>query len=313
MSYPGISFTGATVREVVTDAGAQDACIRALGETYPNIAALTPMDLSVEAEAFGCRITFHDDEVPTVAEPLLQTAADDDKLEVPGVGAARTAVYLDAAGRLSDHFTDRPTFAGMIGPFSLAVRLRDMTQVMIDLMLDPDRVVALLEKCAEFQTRYAQAFKDSGASGVIMAEPAAGLLSPEQCDEFSSRYIKRIVEAVQDDSFIVILHNCGQVTRSIPSMIETGVRCIHVGNAVKMLDILPQVAEEVLVFGNVDPARVFRNGTKDQVYSTSKDLLDATGDYPNFVLSSGCDIPPGTPLENINAFYRALNDFNTRN
>jgi uroporphyrinogen decarboxylase len=229
------------------------------------------------------------------------------------VGAARTAVYLDAAGRLSDHFTDRPTFAGMIGPFSLAVRLRDMTQVMIDLMLDPDRVVALLEKCAEFQTRYAQAFKDSGASGVIMAEPAAGLLSPEQCDEFSSRYIKRIVEAVQDDSFIVILHNCGQVTRSIPSMIETGVRCIHVGNAVKMLDILPQVAEEVLVFGNVDPARVFRNGTKDQVYSTSKDLLDATGDYPNFVLSSGCDIPPGTPLENINAFYRALNDFNTRN
>ena len=32
--------------------------------------------------------------------------------------------------------------------------------------------------------------------------------------------------------------------------------------------------------------------------------------YPNFVLSSGCDTPPHTPMENIDAFFKALDDFN---
>ena len=310
VSYPGLSLIGGTVRDVTSKAGVQFDCIRAVGEAYPNIAALAPMDLSVEAEAFGARITFHDDEVPTVAEPLIHTPEDQEKLSAPQAGAARTAVYLEAAGRASEHFTDRPTFAGMIGPFSLAVRLRDMTQVLMDLMLDPDRVVDLLETCVDFQTRYAQAFKACGTDGVIMAEPAAGLLAPEHCEQFSSHYVRRIVDAVQDDSFLVILHNCGHVSGSIASMAGTGARGIHVGNAVKMLDVLPQVPSEMLAFGNIDPAGTMRNGTRDHVYAATKQLLHQTTEYRNFVLSSGCDIPPGTPLENIDAFFAALDDYN---
>ncbi|GMV95084.1 MAG: methylcobamide--CoM methyltransferase [Candidatus Hydrogenedentota bacterium] len=309
MSYPGLVFAGGTVRDVVTRADAQVACIRALNETYPTIAVLAPMDLSVEAEAFGCRVAFHDDDIPTVTAPCIQSPADQSQLAVPEIGAARTGVYLDAAERLAKHFCDRPVFAGMIGPFSLAVRLRNMTEIMLDLMLEPDCVANLLERCTAFQIQYARAFKACGAGGVIMAEPAAGLLAPQQCEAFSSRFIAGIVDAVQDESFLVILHNCGQVTQSIASMVGTGVRCIHVGNAVNMLDILPQVPENVLVCGNIDPAGAFRNGTADHVYSTTTDLLNRTREYPNFVLSSGCDIPPGTPIENINAFYRALLDF----
>ena len=39
-------------------------------------------------------------------------------------------------------------------------------------------------------------------------------------------------------------------------------------------------------------------------------LLEATRAYPNFILSSGCDIPPYTPSANIDAFYAALEEFN---
>lgn len=31
--------------------------------------------------------------------------------------------------------------------------------------------------------------------------------------------------------------------------------------------------------------------------------------YKNFVISSGCDIPPATPWENIDAFFEAVNEF----
>jgi uroporphyrinogen decarboxylase len=41
-------------------------------------------------------------------------------------------------------------------------------------------------------------------------------------------------------------------------------------------------------------------------------LLEEMRDFPNFVLSSGCDVPPLTPLKNIDAFFRTLSEHNTK-
>ena len=39
-------------------------------------------------------------------------------------------------------------------------------------------------------------------------------------------------------------------------------------------------------------------------------LLEATSCHKNFFVSSGDDIPPGSPLANLNAFFRAVAEFN---
>ena len=258
MTSPGLALTGQTVRDLATSGEAQFACMKALGDRYHVVAAQTMMDLSVEAEAFGCAIKYNDNEVPTVAGPVITEVDDLDRLTVPQVGSARTGVYLDAAGRAADCYLERPVLAGMIGPYSLAVRLRDMTQVMLDVMLRPDFTHRLLGLCTEFLIQYAKAFGARGADGVLIAEPAAGLLSFDQCEEFSSRYVRRIVEAVQGDDFAVILHNCGRTAQLVPSMVGTGARGLHFGNAVDMMDILPQVPGHVLVFGNIDPVGILK-------------------------------------------------------
>ena len=36
------------------------------------------------------------------------------------------------------------------------------------------------------------------------------------------------------------------------------------------------------------------------------DLLESAAYYPNFVLSTGCDTPPGVPVENIRSFFEAV-------
>jgi hypothetical protein len=41
------------------------------------------------------------------------------------------------------------------------------------------------------------------------------------------------------------------------------------------------------------------------------ELLKKTANYHNFVLSSGCDAPPGTPINNMDAFYDTLAVYNT--
>ena len=58
-----------------------------------------------------------------------------------------------------------------------------------------------------------------------MAEPAAGLLSPRGLSAFSAAYIKRIVQAVEDGQFQVILHNCGNNRTLMDQFIEAGVEC----------------------------------------------------------------------------------------
>ena len=40
------------------------------------------------------------------------------------------------------------------------------------------------------------------------------------------------------------------------------------------------------------------------------ELLEQTFSYKNFVISSGCDIPPGTPVENIEGFFTKVEEFN---
>jgi uroporphyrinogen decarboxylase len=64
-----------------------------------------------------------------------------------------------------------------------------------------------------------------------------------------------------------------------------------------------------LVFGNVDPAGQFRNGTPESVRETTLGLLEKCAKYGNFILSSGCDIPPASPMHNIEAFFSAAKDF----
>jgi uroporphyrinogen decarboxylase len=69
---------------------------------------------------------------------------------------------------------------------------------------------------------------------------------------------------------------------------------------------LKQVPPETIVCGNLDPAKVFVNSNSAEVEQAVRALLEATQSHRNYVLSSGCDVPPGTRMENIDAFYQAL-------
>jgi uroporphyrinogen decarboxylase len=64
----------------------------------------------------------------------------------------------------------------------------------------------------------------------------------------------------------------------------------------------------VILAGNLDPSAVFHAGTPEQVYAQALALAKEVKSYPNFILSSGCDLPPGTPVKNLEAFYQAARD-----
>lgn len=310
LSFPAVQLLGITVKDLIADSELQARGMVEVAERCPTSASVSMMDLSVEAECFGAKIRVSDDEVPTVIGALLEEPEDADDLKVPQMGTGRTGIYVDAISKVVKQVTDRPVFAGVIGPFSLAGRLMEMTEIMFNCYDEPEMVHTTLEKGTEFLIKYAQAYKDAGAHGVVIAEPAAGLLSPELCKEFSSPYVKKIVDAVQDDQFLVTYHNCGNaVNQMVPEMLSTGCSAFHFGNAVSMKEMMEKLPSDKLTMGNLDPVSALRHGTPEQVRKDTLTLLNDCSKYPNFLISSGCDIPPATPWKNIDTFFETVEEF----
>lgn len=313
LSFPAVQLMGITVRELISSAEAQAEAIELVAKRTDAAASVSLMDLSVEAECFGSEIRFSDEEVPTVVGSIVTTEEEARALEVPAVGAGRTGLCVEAIRKATERITDRPVFAGVIGPFSLAARLMDVTEAMVLCYDEPDMVHILLEKSTRFITEYCRAFKEAGANGVVIAEPVAGLLSPALEEEFSAPYIKQIVDAVQDDSFLVIYHNCGgAVIRQIDSILSTGATAYHFGNAIDMAEMMPHIPADTVAMGNVDPAGEFRGGTPESIRAATHKVMESCREYPNFVISSGCDIPPLSRWENIDAFFAAVAEFYAR-
>lgn len=311
LTFPVLKELDKTVEEAVKDGSVHAQMIQAVVERYPVAAAVMAMDLSVEAEAFGSTVSFSEWEVPAVTDRMVQDFQAVKNLQVPTLSAGRLPQVIYAADQLVKNVTDRPVLAGMCGPFTLATRLYGMTEMMMALVLEPKTVHLLLEKSVAFLKEYARNLKGAGCQGVFIAEPAAGLLSLAHCQEFSSLYVQSIVEGVQDDNFSVILHNCGNTVHLANSMVSTGAKGLHFGNQVDILKILPQIPSDRLVMGNLDPAGVMRSGAPEMVEQATAELLDKTRNYPNFVLSSGCDIPYDTPEANIRAFFAGLAKYNS--
>ena len=310
LSYPAIQMTGVNVRELSFSAEAQARGMKLVADRTDALASVSLMDLSVEAECFGSQVKMTEDEVPTVLGAIVTTPEEAEALQVPAVGSGRTGIYLDAIAEAKKLITDRPVFAGVIGPFSLAGRLVDVIEAMLLCFEDPDMLRTVLDKCTQFLVDYIKKYKEVGADGVVIAEPLAGMLSPDLAAEFSHPYVKRIVDACQDENFIIVYHNCGNGTiRMLDGIVGTGCKAYHFGNAIDMRDLMPHMPSDCIAMGNVDPAGEFLNGTEQSVYDVTSALLRDCGKYPNFVLSSGCDIPPRTPWENIDAFFRAAKDY----
>ena len=311
LSFPSVSLLDVSVRELISNSTLQAQAMKAVADRTDAAAAVSFMDLSVEAECFGASVIFSDNDVPNVKGRLINDMDDAEALCVPAIGSGRTDIYIDAVKQAVKDITDRPVLAGMIGPFSLAARLLDVSEIMIDCYDDPDMVHLVMDKTTQFLTEYAKAYKAVGAHGIIMAEPVSGLLSPTLEEEFSSPYVKKIIDEVQDDDFVIIYHNCGDnVPRMLDSILSTGAAAYHFGNAVDMeKDILQKVPSDVLAMGNIDPVGTLLAGTPDTVRQDTLDLLQKCSKYSNFVLSSGCDMPPLTPWKNIDAFFAAYKEF----
>jgi uroporphyrinogen decarboxylase len=310
LSFPCIQLMGITVKDLISSADNQAKGMKLISEKVDSIAALSLMDLSLEAECFGSKIRFSDDEVPAVTDNIVTNMQSAQALKIPHINTGRTAVYIEAAQKAVDMINNKPVLAGTIGPFSLAARIVGVSDAMIYCYEEPDMMHTVLQKTSGFLTEYINEYKKAGVNGVVMAEPVTGMLSPDLAHNFSEPYVKKIIDEVHDDEFIIVYHNCGSaVIHMIDSLLAVNADAYHFGNAVEMAQVMRCIPQNIIAMGNISPAEQFRGGTPESVRKATRELLEQCGHYPNFVISSGCDIPPLSSWDNISAFFDTVKEF----
>lgn len=306
LSFPSTQLLGISVNELISSSDMQVKGMQVIAERCNVGASLNMMDLSVEAEAFGAKIRFYDEEIPAVEKGIIDDILQAEDIVVPEVGTGRTAFYIEGVKKAKEAITDVPVFCGVIGPYSLAGRLFDMTELMMECFDNPDEVKILLSKAAEFIIKYIKAFKAVGADGVIMAEPAAGLLSPALAEEFSMPYVMEIIDEINDNDFVVCYHNCGNaVSDMINSTAKLNADIFHFGNAVNLKKVIEEMPKDKVIMGNVNPV-LFKTGSPKDIENDVQRVYTECSHYENFMISTGCDVPAASKWENIDAYFEKV-------
>ena len=307
LSFPAAQKLHVTVDQLVKDAELQAQAMALVARETDTLAAVSLMDLSVEAEAFGANVHYSENEVPVVTGQLIEDMDAAQALKIPSLDEGRARTCVEGVRLAKQRIQDKPVLAGIIGPYSLAGRLMDVTEIMYICYDEPETVHAVLEKVTAYLIAYGRAFRAAGADGVVMAEPLAGILSPELAAEFSEPYVKRMIDALKTDDFAVIYHNCGN---AVPDMLDEiysqGAAAYHFGNAIDLAAVLAKTPADILCMGNVDPVSQFAEGTPESMKAAVDSLMTSCGAYKNFIPSSGCDIPAHANWDNIHAFFEAL-------
>ncbi|HHU64268.1 MAG TPA: methylcobamide--CoM methyltransferase [Clostridiales bacterium] len=306
ISYPAVSLTNSTALENLKNPLKQyDTLLEIINEF--NIDIIMPfIDLTVEAEALGIPITFHENESPNVDVHPLTKAEElkDYKAPNPNTGG-RMAVFVSVVKLLKNN-TDKIVGGLVCGPFTLAGLMMGAEKLALNTLMEPDFCKKTMDFATSAILPYAKAQIKAGADFIILLDPTAVLLSPKLYDKFVTPSIKQIIKELEVP---VVIHTCGNTTNIVPNMCRTGAQGLSLDGMVDFGKLSTIVPKDVVLIGNIDPVRIMSNATPDRVYTATMDLLENMKNVPNFILSTGCDLPPETPLDNVAAFCKAARDF----
>lgn len=172
----------------------------------------------------------------------------------------------------------------------------------INTILEPDLVNEVIDFCITVISNYANALFDAGADFVVVLEPSAVMLSPEQYVSFSQKPFRKIAENVSNKP--LILHICGNTTHLIKDMCSSKAVGLSIDSDVDLKEVAKIIPDNIAIIGNIHPVNSMIFDTPEEVIKKVKKLKEEMKDYNNFILSTGCDIPVNAHLENIDAFMK---------
>ena len=256
-----------------------------------------------EAADCGARLVVFEDGPPACKDHLLADKAALAALAKPDpLGGGRMTDRVQAVARLRDeHAGQVPVMGWIEGPIAEACNLRGMNALMLDLMDDPGFATGLLDFATDLAIDFAQAQVRAGADIIGMGDAAASLCGPRFYEHLVLPREQRIIRAIREAGALVRLHICGDTNRILAPMGTTGADIIDLDHLVQPETVRREMGERPVIAGNFDPVAVLLQGTPGQVLAACRRCHEAFG--PRFIVNAGCEVPPHTPMENVEAMF----------
>lgn len=250
-----------------------------------------------ETHDWGAEIVFPEDGLPVCEHPPLDDDPDIRRLRQPIQPGRRMTDRLEAIRLFRQRAGGEVPIMGWVeGALAEAADLRGVSSLMLDFYDRPGWLEELLEKCAEVEIAFARAQVEAGADIIGLGDAIASQVSPALYEQYALPYEQRIFAAVHEMGALARLHICGNTTKILPLMAASGADIIDIDWMVDMAAAAAAFGDKA-VCGNFDPLAIMLRGTPEQVQQATARCVELGG--TRSFSAAGCEIPDGTPHENL--------------
>ncbi len=301
------TFAGVNLREYICDGAVlARGQLHAL-EHYQYDAVFALMDVNVETEAVGSRLTYRENQYPVIKSYVAESTKLKD-LRVPDPRqAGRMPELLKAAGILNGEVGDTFLVVGcVVGPMTLAIQLLGMESALYLAIDDPETFAKWLDFSTDVCIRFGTAQLEAGVHLPMVFDPAStpDVIPPQFYREFVIPHVKRAFRAFKKaGSLANWLHTAGPVASILPYYPQMSVDIANIDYCVEPLHAM-EIVPKICIDGNLKPFS-FLEATPEVIFRASSKLIKIFADRGGFILSSGCEIPMESKPENIMAMVMA--------
>ncbi len=279
-----------------------------------NLKAMEEFDLDMvglisdpyrETAAFGAPVEFIPEGVPKCKEIIVKTVDDVKKLKNPDVfKAERTADRIKGSELYQKELQGTVPVIGWIeGPLAEACDLAGVSEMMMQLMMDPDFSNLLMDKVMITAKDFAKAQIETGCRIIGMGDAVCSQISADLYETFVKERHKELIDFIHDTGAAVKMHICGNITHLLPSLKDIGMDILDLDWQVDVNHAREVVGDDVILCGNINPVAI-QDAQPGEIERMSRNLISSQKNQ-KYILSAGCEITVDTPPENLLAMQKA--------
>jgi uroporphyrinogen decarboxylase len=309
MGQCNAQLVGASIRDLLLDPQVFVNAQVASYERYKPDILLMQRDLLMEAEALGNQLKFPEDSMCITTKYALEDKGKLSGLRVPDPEKdGRLPAYLEAITETRKVVTDSPVSPIISGPWTIAIGLREATNLIRDALKDPEYVHELMGFCTQVSVAFGEALVSIKAGPNYSEAPAScSLISPKMYRQFIFPYHRQIVDHFREKKVGVGLHICGYADPILEDMVSTGVTNISIDSPTDLGKAVEACRGKAVLIGNVN-TNLFFLGSREDMRQAIQDCIDKAPKDSGYILTSGCEVPGIAPPEKIAWFMELANE-----
>ena len=295
--------SGVKYRDYATDHRALAEAQMHVAKTFQFDYVSAISDPAREASDLGAAVEWFDDQPPAIVESraLLTEKSTLATLQLPDpMAMPRMRDRVDGVELLRRRAGDELLVEGWVeGPCAMAADLRGVNTLMLDFIDDEEFVRELFSFVVKMELSFAKAQLDAGADLIGIGDAAASLVGPRIYDKFVFPFEKQLMDGLRAMGAKMRLHICGNTRKILAGMGQLGADIVDLDFLTPVEEARAAMGPRQILLGNLDPVRSLRDGTPESVTAAVAECHRQAG--ARFVVGAGCEVPRGTPPENVRA------------